>query len=184
MCSSDLRAHGIRAATSTCSVYGERAFLEVERFDRIGLRGRRGVISLGALDDEFVGERIGWSQSAAALLRARLIDADAARTLRWLNAFGAMIANTDMHLGNASFLYEGSARFELAPAYDMLPMFHAPVGNEVPARRFAPPAPTPATADQWRAALPAARAFWQAVADDTRVSAEFRAIAAGHTVLS
>lgn len=175
-----LRAHGIRAATSTCSIHGDRAFLEVERFDRIGLRGRLGIISLGALDDEFVGERIGWAQSAAALLRARLIEAGDARTLRWLSAFGAMIANTDMHLGNASFLHAGSVRFELAPAYDMLPMFYAPVGNEVPARRFVLPAPTPATADQWRAALPAARSFWQAIADDGRVSADFRATAGGH----
>ncbi len=175
-----LRAHGIGAAMSAYSVYDDRAFLEVERFDRIGLRGRLGIVSLGALDDEFVGERLGWAQSAASLLRARLIDADDARSLRWLNAFGTLIANTDMHLGNASFLYEGDLRFALAPAYDMLPMFYAPVGNEVPARRFTLPSPTSATADQWRAALPAAKAFWQAVADDARVSPEFREIAGGH----
>jgi hypothetical protein len=93
---------------------GVRAYLQVERFDRVGRAGRLGLISLGALDDEFVGERLGWSQSAAALLRAGLIDAGDARELRWLSAFGSLIANTDMHLGNASFLYEGKMRFRLA----------------------------------------------------------------------
>jgi len=173
-----LRAHGHDAARSTYLVDAERAYLEVERFDRIGAAGRLGLISLGALDDEFIGERLGWSQSAAGLLRARLIEADDARRLRWLSAFGLLIANTDMHLGNVSFLYDGLARFRLAPAYDMLPMLYAPVRDEVVERTFAPPAPTPAAADQWRSALPVARTFWQTLSEDARVSDEFRNIAA------
>lgn len=173
-----LREHGHAAVRSQYLRDAHRSYLEVERFDRLGAGGRLGVVSIGALDDEFVGERLGWSQSAAALLRARLIDADDARELRFLSAFGALIGNTDMHLGNASFLYEGRMRFRLAPAYDMLPMLYAPVRDELPSRRYAIPPPPPAAADQWRAAAPIARRFWARVSEDERASAGFRETAA------
>ena len=156
-----LRAHGQPAARSTYLTDSERAYLEVERFDRIGGAGRLGMVSLGALDDAFVDERLGWPQSVAALLRAGLIDADDARRLRWLSAFGSLIANTDMHLGNASFLYGGNTRLRLSPVYDMLPMLYAPVRDEIVDRAFSALTPTPAAGDQWHAALPAARTFWQ-----------------------
>ena len=169
-----LRAHGESSARSEYLTDARRAYLQIERFDRVGAEGRLGIVSLGALDDEFVGERHGWPQSGAALLRAGLIGDNDARTLRWLSAFGALIANTDMHLGNASFLYEGKTRFRLAPAYDMLPMMYAPVRDELPAREFTRPEPTAGTADQWRDAVPAARDFWEAVGADARVSRRFR----------
>lgn len=172
-----LAEHGHAAARSTFLNDGRRAYLEMERFDRVGARGRLGLVSIGALDDEFVGERRGWSESAAALLRARIISAGDARELRWLSAFGALIGNTDMHLGNASFLTEGRRVLRLAPAYDMLPMLFAPVRDEVPAREFTRPEPRPGHADQWLSALVAARAYWQRVADDERTSDEFRALA-------
>lgn len=173
-----LRARGHAAAESEYLTDGRRAYLQIERFDRVDSAGRLGIVSLGALDDEFVGERLGWPQSAAALLRAGLISAEDARELRWLSAFGSLIANTDMHLGNASFLYEGQMRFRLAPAYDMLPMMYAPIREEIPAREYSVPAPTPGAADQWRLASPVARSFWQAVSSDTRLSRNFRDIAA------
>jgi hypothetical protein len=172
-----LRSHGHAAADSEYLSDGRRAYLQVRRFDRVGRAGRLGLVSLGALDDEFVGERLGWAQAAAALLRAGLISPDDARELRWLSAFGSLIANSDMHLGNASFLYEGRMRFRLAPAYDMLPMSYAPIREEIPARNFTVTAPTPASADQWQLALPAALAFWQALSADERASRDFQAIA-------
>ncbi|MGH8239016.1 MAG: HipA domain-containing protein, partial [Steroidobacteraceae bacterium] len=128
-------------------------------------------------------ERLGWAQAAAALLRRGIIDADDARELRWLSAFGSLIANTDMHLGNASFLYEGRLRFRLAPAYDMLPMLYAPLRDELSARNFTMPAPTPAAADQWHVAVPAARDFWQTLGADARASGKFREIAAANAAL-
>jgi hypothetical protein len=172
-----LRAHGHRAAISRHTSDALRAYLEVERFDRVGVAGRLGVVSLGALDDEFVGERLGWPQSAAALLRLALIDADDARELRWLSAFGSMIANTDMHLGNASFTYEGALRFSLAPTYDMLPMAYAPIREEISLHDPFSPTPTAGTADQWQLALPAAIEFWDRLGADARASPEFRVIA-------
>ncbi|MEP7245773.1 MAG: type II toxin-antitoxin system HipA family toxin YjjJ [Gammaproteobacteria bacterium] len=174
--------HEHAAARTHFLIDGTRAYLEVERFDRTGLRGRVGLVSLGALDDEFVGERRGWSESAGALLRARLINARDARELRYLSAFGALIANTDMHLGNASFLTEGYLHFRLAPSYDMLPMMYAPTRDEVPERQFILPTPRPAHSDQWIAALPAAHAFWQRLAADSRASPPFREIANANAI--
>jgi hypothetical protein len=40
-------------------------------------------------------------------------------------AFGVLIANTDRHNGNLSFIGEGRP-YDLAPAYDMTPMAFAP----------------------------------------------------------
>jgi hypothetical protein len=97
--------------------------------------------------------------------------------VRFLSAFGSLIANTDMHFGNISFLSEGYLQFRLAPAYDMLPMLYAPLQNEVPTREFFRPNPRPGHADQWLAALPVARDFWQRLSRDDRASEEFRAIA-------
>lgn len=178
-----LRAHGHFAAETEYLTDGTRAYLQIRRFDRVGAAGRLGLVSLGALDDEFVGERLGWAQAGAALLRLGLINAGDARELRWLSAFGSLIANSDMHLGNASFLYEGGPRFRLAPAYDMLPMLYAPLREELPARNFTMPVPTPAAADQWQLAVPAARAFWQTLSADPRASRQFREIAAANAKL-
>ena len=161
-----------------------RSYLEVARFDRAGWRGRRGLVSLGALDDQFVGDRAaGWPKSAADLHRAGLIDAVDAQEVRFLSAFGSLIANTDMHFGNISFLCEEYLKFRLAPAYDMLPMLYAPLQNEIPFREFVPPNPKPGHADQWLAALPVAQDFWQRMSRDDRASDEFRAIAAANLEL-
>jgi len=178
-----LREHGHAAAAATLLQTDERSYLEVQRFDRVGERGRMGLVSLAALDDEFIGERRGWGESAAGLLRARMIDAEDARELRFLAGFGALIANTDMHLGNASFLMSDNRRLRLAPAYDMLPMWHAPVGEELPRRELRRPVPRPANADQWSAALPVARDYWSRLASERRITPGFRRIAAEHASL-
>lgn len=172
-----LEEHGHAAARTEYMTDGRRAYLEVQRFDRVGARGRHGLVSLGALDDQFAGERRGWSESASTLLRARIIRPDDAHQLRRLSAFGTLIGNTDMHFGNASFLTEGRRVFRLAPTYDMLPMLFAPVRDEVPVRAFVRPEPQPGHADQWLPTLVVARAYWQRVADDERISEEFRVLA-------
>ena len=70
---------------------------------------------------------------------------------------------------------------QLAPAYDMLPMGHAPLpGGEVASRLFSPPLPLPAQRPVWLVACAAALLFWQRAAADTRISAAFRRVCAGH----
>ena len=95
-----------------------------------------------------------------------------------LDAFGALIANTDRHHGNVSLLLH-EHRWQLAPAYDMLPMYYAPVVGEVVERDWASQLPRP-NADTL-SVRPQARAlalqFWQSAAADERISAEFHAVA-------
>ncbi|MGS0743534.1 type II toxin-antitoxin system HipA family toxin YjjJ [Glaciimonas sp. GG7] len=54
-----LRAANIAAAKTQIVDHGGQRFLEVERFDRIGDLGRRGLFSLSMLDAEFIGARTG-----------------------------------------------------------------------------------------------------------------------------
>jgi hypothetical protein len=61
----------------------------------------------------------------------------------------------------------------------MLPTMFAPLRDEVVERQYELPVPRPGHADQWRAALPVARAYWERVADEERASADFREIARG-----
>jgi hypothetical protein len=175
-----LADEGIDACHSKLIDRAGRRFLCVERFDRVGARGRRGLISLRPFDVDGVADELRqWSLVTTELVASgRLTPPDGDRA-RWLEAFGHAIANTDMHLGNLSLRVEGLTLCGLAPVYDMLPMFYAPRhGGELPTRRFQP--------DAWHSgpwpdgSLAAARALWAAVADDERVSDGFRALARWH----
>jgi hypothetical protein len=177
---------GIAAATSRISTGAGRVFLEVERFDRtpinatnpLGL-GRIGMVSLMVYDAEYVGAMDNWAATANRMQERGLLRPADARTLRLLEAFGALIANTDRHYGNISLLLDGDD-WALAPAYDMLPMLYAPVGGELVPRDFAarPLQPTAATLPEWPQALALARSFWAAASADARISADYRQIAA------
>ena len=171
-------AAGVEAARAECvDVRGWR-FLEVDRFDRIGERGRRPVLTMGAIDDEYFGKRDSWT-AAAARLRSRpfsLSPADAAR-LRWLDAFGQLIGNTDRHFGNIAFLVRPDGSLRLAPAYDMLPMILAPAGEAVVARPFQPSPPTSENLDVWPGAAACAQRYWRAVAAHGELEAAVREFA-------
>lgn len=52
-----------------------RVFLEVERFDRVGALGRRGLLSLLSLDAEYVGSDLSsWSRASRGLVDEGLIE--------------------------------------------------------------------------------------------------------------
>lgn len=123
-----LRAAGVPAAASWIHDHAGQRFLEVERFDRVGIRGRRALFSLLAVDAEFVGLGSGpWPAAARRLVDEKTIHPQAAAGASLLWAFGALIGNTDMHFGNLSFMTEGGGRpYDLAPCYDMSPMGFAP----------------------------------------------------------
>lgn len=106
---------------------GQQRFLEVPRFDRIGPLGRVGVFSLRALDAEFIGAaHAPWPVVVQRLAAAGHVtpQSHAGAALLW--AFGTLIGNTDMHAGNLSFISLHGRPYQLAPAYDMLPMAFAP----------------------------------------------------------
>jgi hypothetical protein len=169
-----VRAQGFPAATARPLSIGGRQFLEVERFDRLGVRGRRALLSLGAIDNEYFGHLDTWTLAARRLLAARLIDAEDARRMRWLDTFGQLIGNSDRHFWNLSFFVEDEGRFRLAPVYDMLPMLFAPVEGELIERRFEPTPPTADTLDVWSQAARCAVAYWARLVEWTELSAEFR----------
>ncbi len=122
-----LREAGVPAARTWIVDADNQRFLEVERFDRVGPLGRRGVFSLAALDAEFVGAGTGtWPGIATRLAASREIRPEAVQCTELLWAFGVLIGNTDMHNGNVSFVSEHGRPYELAPAYDMTPMAFAP----------------------------------------------------------
>ncbi|MEO8119963.1 MAG: type II toxin-antitoxin system HipA family toxin YjjJ [Rhodoferax sp.] len=178
---------GIPAARTQLFTGAGRVFLEAERFDRTTaqgpagehVHGRIGMVSLQVYDAEYVGEMDNWAATANRMLARGLLTPEDARTLRLLEAYGILIANTDRHYGNISLLLDNDD-WKLSPTYDMLPMLYAPVGGELVPRDFAARGlqPTATTLPQWEQARALAAVFWQAAAGDARVSAGFKAIAA------
>lgn len=176
----------VAAARSRVHQLAGRTFLEVERFDRHGEFGRSPVCSWAALDAGLFGMAgSGWNKVAARLLADGYIDAATAERIVRLWHFGRLIANSDMHEGNLSFVpgpvpEGGQAKavpLALAPAYDMLPMRYAPVrGVELPPRDYQPALPLPQERADWLPAAAAAIAFWHRAGADKRISAPFRAI--------
>lgn len=178
--------HGIAAARTEIIAADDRVFLQSTRFDRTPVLGRHGVVSLAALDAAYYGHgRIDWWRFAPQLRRDGWLTPGDADTLSVRSWFGTLIANADMHLGNAS-LYLGDERpLALAPSYDMLPMrFRPSVNGEIVERRYEITMPTPEQHAHWHEAAILAIDFWQRVSRDDRISAGFRAIAtdAGSTV--
>jgi len=162
------------AARSRIVEHAGRTFLEVERFDRHGLFGRSRLASLSTLNAALLGAGTSdWVALAERFHAIGLLDATAAGRIRYLWWFGRLIANSDMHTGNLSFV--PSDGLTLAPAYDMLPMLYAPLpGGELPTRRFEPALPLPPQRPVWLGACRVAIAFWDRAATDQRISAAFR----------
>lgn len=169
-----LEENGLPACRSEILDTSERVFLQCERFDRLGNVGRRGVASLLAVDSWLYGRLDSWTAAAERLQRDRLLSAMAADRILLLDAFGALIANTDRHFGNITFFddYEGS--LDPAPVYDMLPMLFAPVNDQLVPRTFEAPSPRAAWLSVWSRARSMAQAYWERLAADERLSPEFR----------
>lgn len=174
-----IRAAGRPAARAEYFDVDGCRFLEVERFDRVGARGRRSLLSLLAIANEYGGDMNTWT-SAALQLRRRpfaLSEADAT-TLRWLDVFGNLIGNTDRHFGNVAFFVDEDMRLRLTPAYDTLPMILAPSGDDlVVPRELSPTPPTADTLDVWQDAAVWAIRYWREVGRNDSLSEEVRAFA-------
>lgn len=172
-----LAAAGLPAAESQIVIAGGRVFLQSRRFDRTE-KGRIGMVSLLAYDAQYVGEMDNWSATAQRMSARQLMTSQDAQQLQLLEAYGLLIANTDRHYGNISFLLEDDD-WRLSPTYDMLPMFYAPVKGELVERDFASRKlqPTSHTLAVWPQAKHLAQQFWQSVAADARVSDAFKALA-------
>ena len=173
-------SHGIPTANTNVIETPDYWFLESERFDRLGVRGRTAVISLAAVHDNLADS---WARAAVALKEAGRLSVEDARRLCWLDAFGALIANTDRHQHNILFFAEGS-RLRLAPAFDQVSMLYAPTGDgQVPPREFVLPHATANTLDVWECARDAARQFWTQGSEDMRLSDDARLFCASNMKL-
>lgn len=156
-----LRDAGIPAAKTHIIDHGGQRFLEVERFDRAGSRGRRALHSLSALDAEFAGLGTGgWPAIARTLANDRQIHPEAAISANILWAFGTLIGNSDMHNGNLSFISEHGRPYSIAPAYDMTPMAFAPrSGGGLPDALSEATIQANVSNETWRQAEALARGF-------------------------
>jgi hypothetical protein len=170
-----LERAGVAAAVATCQDVERWRFLEVERFDRTGARGRRAVVTLEAIDDEYFGFKDSWTAAAGRLRAApfSLPESDASR-LRWLDAFGQLIGNDDRHFGNIAFLVEPSGALRLAPAYDMVPMMFAPSAEKLVERPYTPRPPVTAALAEWKAAAPVALRYWRELAAERTLHESLR----------
>jgi len=65
----------------------------------------------------------------------------------------------------------------IAPAYDKLPMYFAPVAGQELERSYQRPVPTANLFEVWEEAIRLGREFWSRIQDDDRISADFRRIA-------
>ena len=137
-------------------------------------RDGAGAISLLALDTARYGRLDNWGACAQRLAADALLSAQDAEHIRLLDLFGALIANTDRHFGNVTLfdLYDGP--FQLAPAYDMLPMLFAPQSEQIVERRYQPVRPTAESLSLWPHARALAEAYWELLTREPSLSSEFR----------
>ena len=124
-----LNEEGIATAKTSIVESQMRTYLESQRFDRIGIYGRRHVVSVDALHDEFVGgSRQHWIHTCEQLAAKKMLSLQTLKQVAQLYAFGQFIGNTDMHFGNLAFFIDEIATPKpiLTPVYDMLPMMWRP----------------------------------------------------------
>ncbi len=170
-----LREFDIPAVCSRIMDFGTQRFLEVERFDRVGALGRRALISMKALDAEFVGVGAGWSVIAQALAKEGSISPEAAAGTSLLQAIGVLIGNTDMHTGNLSFVSEHGRPYQLAPAYDMLPMGFSPsTGGALPVELPEAPIHAYIEPEVWARATEVAQRYLDRLRNEPGLSQAFR----------
>ncbi|WP_420254753.1 type II toxin-antitoxin system HipA family toxin YjjJ [Enterobacter asburiae] len=155
--------------------FGGQRFLEIPRFDRTGPLGRKGLFSLRALEAEFVGRaRETWPVLVNELAKQGCVHQDAVASTARLWAFGMLIGNTDMHHGNLSFISSHGRPYDLAPAYDMLPMGFAPKSGGALVNTLRPATLIDGIAGEtWHEALELAERFYALASGCSRFSANF-----------
>ena len=153
-----LRDRGIEAAeTELLDINGLRC-LVINRFDRIGETGRRAVMSLAAASEQVDGT---WADAAEGMQRRGELSDESLHRIALLDAYGALIANTDRHQYNVS-LFPTENGYSVAPAFDQLPMAYAPpASGNLRNSPIAGPRPAVNTLAIWDEAQEFATEFWR-----------------------
>ena len=178
-----LAEHGVAVARTRIVESGERTYLAAERFDRVGLAGKRHVVAASAVHQAFVATSPqNWVATCAALATHKRLPTAHVNTVASTYLFGQYIGNTDMHFGNLSFFVDDVLQPDLAPTpvYDMLPMMWRPGvhSGELDARPVQPqaqPAGYAALADPVRNW---AITYWERATDLPALSPALRAASA------
>jgi len=115
------RDAGLNAAESTLHSIDDRQVLLLPRFDRQG-EIRVPFLSAMSLVDALDGEPHSYLEIAEAIQRFGAATRSDLRELWRRLAFNVLVSNTDDHLRNHGFLYEGQGGWRLSPAYDLNPV--------------------------------------------------------------
>lgn len=176
-----LQQHGIAAASTSILESEQRIFLEVVRFDRIGANGRLPMVTLAGLDGELGMLDQSWTAVARELVRQRRLSVADQQTIEILDLYGALIANTDKHHGNLAVSWAFGQPCQLLPAYDMLPMHYRPSAHgEIVERDWSAQFINRLELRHLPLCYRLAHIFWQSVLADTRISEQFKQVAARH----
>lgn len=132
--------------------------LVVDRFDRVGEMGRRQVVTLAAVSGNAAGS---WTDSAEGMRRRGDLSDESFYRIALLDAYGALIANTDRHHHNVA-LFPTASGYRVAPAFDQLPMAYAPpASGNLRNAAIRPPHAAANTLDVWDEARALASDFWR-----------------------
>jgi hypothetical protein len=171
-----LQNAGVDAAqTELVDMDGLRC-LVVDRFDRVGEMGRRQVMTLTAASENVDGS---WADSAEEMHRRGELSDEGLHQITLLDAFGALIANTDRHHYNVS-LFPTDSGYDVAPAFDQLPMAYAPpASGNLRNAAIRQPHAAVNTLAVWDEAHALAREYWHRVAEQ-QLSESMAVIAREH----
>lgn len=173
--------HDIAAARTTILEAGGRVFLEVVRFDRVGLHGRRSMATFSALDGDLGMMDQNWTAVARELGRLGQLSTQDVATVEILDLYGALIGNTDKHHGNIALTWTFGQKHALLDAYDMLPMMYRPnTHGEIIQREWIPRLGAGLELKHLPLCYVMAREFWERVMADTRISENFKQDVAHH----
>lgn len=170
-----LAAHGIAAARTTILQAGGRVFLEVIRFDRVGLHGRLPMATFSALDGDLGMLDQNWTAVARELGRRGQLSRADVQTVEILDLYGTLIGNTDKHHGNIALAWTFDQRHTLLDTYDMLPMMYRPnTHGEIIPREWKPNLGARLELRHLPICQQMAEVFWQRVLEDKRISEDFK----------
>lgn len=176
-----LARNGIAAAHSAILAGDSRVFLEVVRFDRVGLQGRRPMATFSALDGDLGMMDQNWTAVARELGRLGELSGEDVLTVEILDLFGSFIGNTDKHQGNIAVAWTAERKHRLLAAYDMLPMLYRPNAHgEIIEREWLPVYMGRVELKHLAKCYAMALQFWDAVLSDPRISGDFKDIATRH----
>jgi len=176
-----LARNGIAAAKTAILESGSRVFLEVVRFDRVGLRGRRPMATFSALDGDLGMMDQNWTAVARELGRLGELSGKDIMTVEILDLFGSFIGNTDKHHGNVAVSWTFERKHRLLDAYDMLPMLYRPNSHgEIIEREWLPAYLGRVELRHLSKCYAMALQFWQDVVNDPRISEDFKGVADRH----